>query len=190
MNSVQERQPAAPAHCPRQIRLVLAANRGLVDRSLSTVIPFQATGGPSMGQLVQTLKERGHRLTPQRQLILEAIESADGHASAESVHAKVAAQFPQVNISTVYRTLELLQNLGLVTHTHFDDGIALYHLTEDSHHQHMVCRLCGSEREIDVDELWPLDRHLRERYGFQADLAHFAIIGTCAACVADGEADP
>ena len=138
-----------------------------------------------MGQLVQTLKERGHRLTPQRQMILDAIEMTKGHVSAESVHAKVTAQFPQVNISTVYRTLELLQNLGLVTHTHFDDGIALYHLAEDSNHQHMVCRTCGSEREIAVEELLPLDRHLRERYGFQADLAHFAIIGTCGACSAD-----
>ena len=99
-----------------------------------------------MGQLVQTLKERGHRLTPQRQLILDAIEAAEGHISAEWVHSKVAAQFPQVNISTVYRTLELLQNMGLVTHTHFDDGIAIYHLAEDSHHQHMVCRGCGAER--------------------------------------------
>lgn len=142
-----------------------------------------------MGQLVQTLKERGHRLTPQRQLILEAIESTAGHVSAESVHAKVAAQFPQVNISTVYRTLELLQKLGLVTHTHFDDGIALYHLAEDSHHQHMVCRGCGSEREIAVEELSALDRHLRERYGFQADLAHFAIVGTCKACSKAVDAD-
>ncbi|MCC7368509.1 MAG: transcriptional repressor [Chloroflexi bacterium] len=136
-----------------------------------------------MGQLVHTLKERGHRLTPQRQLILDAIEAAEGHVSAESVHAQVAAQFPQVNISTVYRTLELLQTLGLVTHTHFDDGIALYHLAEDSNHQHMVCRTCGSERQIDVRELAPLDQHLRETYGFHADLAHFAIIGTCGDCV-------
>ena len=142
-----------------------------------------------MGQLVQTLKERGHRLTPQRQLILEAIESAEGHISAESVHGRVAAQFPQVNISTVYRTLELLQNLGLVTHTHFDDGIALYHLTEDSNHQHMVCRRCGSEREIDVGELASLDQHLRDNYGFHADLAHFAIIGTCEECYAAIEAE-
>jgi Fur family ferric uptake transcriptional regulator len=143
-----------------------------------------------MGQLVQTLKERGHRLTPQRQLILEAVESAEGHVSAETVHARVAAQFPQVNISTVYRTLELLQNLGLVTHTHFDDGIALYHLAEDSHHQHMVCRRCGMEREIDVSELQSLDQHLQATYGFHADLAHFAIIGTCKGCHAalDGEA--
>ncbi len=135
-----------------------------------------------MGQLVQTLKERGHRLTPQRQLILEAVEAAEGHVSAETVHARVAAQFPQVNISTVYRTLELLQNLGLVTHTHFDDGIALYHLAEDSHHQHMICRGCGQETEIAVSELATLDQHLQSAYGFHADLTHFAIIGTCQSC--------
>src|SRR3954453_5693940 len=145
-----------------------------------------------MGQLVQTLKERGHRLTPQRQLILEAVEAAEGHVSAETVHARVAAQFPQVNISTVYRTLELLQNLGLVTHTHFDDGIALYHLAEDSHHQHMVCRRCGMESEIDVAELAPLDQHLQKTYGFHADLAHFPTRGPCKASQEplEGDAPP
>jgi len=137
-----------------------------------------------MGQLIQVLKERGHRLTPQRQLILEAIEEIDDHVSAESVHSKVAARFPQVNISTVYRTLELLQDLGLVTHTHFDDGIAQYHLASENPHQHMVCRRCGSTREIEVSVLDPVDRHLREQYGFEADLAHFAIVGICGSCAA------
>jgi len=140
-----------------------------------------------MGQLVQTLKERGHRLTPQRQLILDAIEDAESHVSAEAVHSKVAARFPQVNISTVYRTLELLQEIGLVTHTHFDDGIAQYHLASRAPHQHMVCRRCGDEREIDVSVLDPIDTHLRAEYGFQADLAHFAIVGLCATCAAAGE---
>ncbi len=138
-----------------------------------------------MASMVQTLKEQGHRLTPQRQLILEAIEASEGHVSAESVHARVAAQFPQVNISTVYRTLELLQNLGMVTHTHFDDGVAKYHLASLAAHQHMVCRRCGDEREIDVRVLDPLDQHLREQYGFAADLAHFAIVGLCARCAAE-----
>jgi len=137
-----------------------------------------------MGQMVQSLKEQGHRLTSQRQLILEAIEASEGHVSAESVHATVAAQFPQVNISTVYRTLELLQDLGMVSHTHFDDGIAQYHLASEAQHQHMVCRRCGAEREIDVTVLDPLDRHLRENYGFVADLTHFAIVGLCASCAA------
>ena len=138
-----------------------------------------------MGEMVQALKERGHRLTPQRQMILEAIEASRGHVSAESIHAEVAARFPQVNISTVYRTLELLQDLGLVSHTHFDDGIAQYHLASEAQHQHMVCRRCGHEQELAVSVLDPLDRHLRERYGFVADLAHFAIVGLCAKCVAD-----
>ena len=143
-----------------------------------------------MASMVQALKEQGHRLTPQRQLILEAIETSEGHVSAESIHAKVAARFPQVNISTVYRTLELLQDLGMVRHTHFDDGIAQYHLASEAQHQHMVCRRCGDERELDVRVLDPLDRHLRERYGFVADLAHFAIVGLCARCAADPAPQP
>jgi Fur family ferric uptake transcriptional regulator len=137
-----------------------------------------------MGQMVQALKARGLRLTPQRQMILEAIEASRGHVSAELIRAQVAARFPQVNISTVYRTLDLLQHLGLMTHTHFDDGIAQYHLATEEPHQHMVCRRCGQEREIEVSILQPLDRHLRERYGFEADLAHFAIVGLCAKCAA------
>ena len=143
-----------------------------------------------MASMVQALKEQGHRMTPQRQLILEAIEASEGHVSAESIHARVASRFPQVNISTVYRTLELLQDLGLVSHTHFDDGIAQYHPASEAQHQHMVCRRCGDEREIDVRVLDPLDRHLRERYGFVADLGHFAIVGLCAGCAAATAAAP
>ena len=139
---------------------------------------------------LELLRERGQRMTPQRQLILEAVQQLEGHISAEAVHARVAARFPQVNISTVYRTLELLQNLGLVTHTHFDDGIAIYHLAEDSHHQHMVCRRCGSEQELGLELLEPLGLELRRRHGFQADLAHFAIIGTCGACADPDESTP
>ena len=132
--------------------------------------------------LVELLRERGQRMTPQRQLILEAVQSIDGHISVEAVHARVAARFPQVNISTVYRTLDLLQELGLVTHTHFDDGVAQYHRAEETPHQHLVCRSCGSEQELDLAVLEPLGSELRTRYGFLADLAHFALVGLCQAC--------
>jgi Fur family ferric uptake transcriptional regulator len=121
-------------------------------------------------------------MTPQRQLILEAVQAIDGHISAEAVHSRVAARFPQVNISTVYRTLELLQDIGLVTHTHFDDGVAQYHRAEEGLHQHLVCRACGSEQELDLAVLEPLGAMLRERYGFEADLAHFALVGLCRGC--------
>lgn len=139
-------------------------------------------GNNGVSQLIDSLRQRGLRMTPQRQLILEAIEALEGHVSAESVHAQVVRQFPQVNISTVYRTLDLLEELGLVRHTHFDDGIAQYHLSEVALHQHLVCRGCGSERELDVSILQPLGRKLLSDYGFRVDLAHFALIGWCANC--------
>jgi Fur family ferric uptake transcriptional regulator len=133
-------------------------------------------------ELQAALKAHGLRMTPQRQLILDAIASIRGHVSADVVHQQVAERFPNVNISTVYRTLELLQELGLVTHTHFDDGIAQYHLAEDGAHQHLVCRQCGAEVELDLAVLKPVAERLRRDYGFDPDLAHFAIVGVCSNC--------
>lgn len=131
---------------------------------------------------VELLRQRGLRMTPQRQLILEAVESIEGHISVEAVHARVVARFPQVNVSTVYRTLELLEDLGLVHHTHFDDGVAQYHRAELGLHQHLVCRLCGWEEELELSVLEPLGEEIRRRHGFEVDLAHFALVGRCHAC--------
>jgi Fur family transcriptional regulator, ferric uptake regulator len=138
-------------------------------------------------ELIGMLRERGQRMTPQRQLILEAIQDIEGHISAEAVHARVAARFPQVNISTVYRTLELLEELGVVSHTHFDDGVAQYHRADRGIHQHLVCRGCGFEQEIDLAELQPLGDQIQQRFGFQVDLAHFALIGFCRDCALRAE---
>ena len=134
--------------------------------------------------LQRALKDAGMRMTPQRQLILDAIGGLDGHISADTVHRRVVERFPNVNISTVYRTLELLQEMGLVTHTHFDDGVAQYHLSAEGQHQHLVCRMCGSEWELELGVLGPLAQRLRDEHGFEADLAHFAIVGVCRACTA------
>ena len=135
-------------------------------------------------ELQRALKDAGLRMTPQRQLILDAVSSLHGHISADVVHRQVVERFPNVNISTVYRTLELLQEMGLVTHTHFDDGVAQYHLADEGKHQHLVCRQCGLERELEMSVLEPLAISLRAEYGFEPDLAHFAIVGICADCVA------
>ena len=135
-----------------------------------------------MGQLVQTLRERGHRLTPQRQLILEAIESADGHVSAESVHAKVAAQFPQVNISTVYRTLELLEQLGLVKHAHLGHGPPNYHLAAEAEHIHLVCRGCHNVEDVDPAAAEALAALLEREQGFETDVHHLTVYGRCTEC--------
>ena len=136
-----------------------------------------------MGQLSATLKARGVRLTLQREIILDVLEVIPGHISVEDVYGRVHARFPQVNVSTIYRTLELLEQEGLLSHTHFHDGVAKWHRKEEARHQHLVCRRCGSESDLDLAIIDPLARDLRERYGFQADFTHFAIVGLCRACL-------
>jgi Fur family ferric uptake transcriptional regulator len=132
--------------------------------------------------LLAELRARGLRVTPQRQLILEAVASMHGHITADRVHQVVVQRFPDVNITTVYRTLETLDELGLVTHTHFHDGVANYHLGSEPPHQHLVCVRCRSETRLDMALLEPLAAELRERYGFEAALGHAAIVGVCHDC--------
>jgi Fur family ferric uptake transcriptional regulator len=106
-----------------------------------------------------------------------------GHVSADQVYQQVVRVFPDVNISTVYRTLEVLEELGVVRHTHFHDGVAQYERTDAAQHHHMVCTRCGADSEVDVEVLEPLATELKRRYGFEADLAHSAIVGICSDCL-------
>ncbi len=99
---------------------------------------------PSSSGLALKLTEQGYRLTPQRLMIFSAIENSDNHISAEEIYAQVVAKYPNVNISTVYRTLELLKRLGLVTETDLGEGRVRYHPADKGHHHHLVCRECGA----------------------------------------------
>ena len=141
----------------------------------------------SATELKVALKQRGLRMTPQRQLILNAVAALHGHVSVEQVYQDVVRVFPDVNISTVYRTLEVLEELGLVRHTHFHDGVAQFERTDEAPHHHMVCTRCGATSELDLDVLQPLAVELKRRYGFEADLAHSAIVGQCRGCTAQSE---
>jgi Fur family transcriptional regulator, ferric uptake regulator len=139
---------------------------------------------PSTAQLKVALKQRGLRMTPQRQLILDVVAALHGHVSADQVYQHVVREFPDVNISTVYRTLEVLEELGLVRHTHFHDGVAQFQRTDEAPHHHMVCTRCGGDWELDLVLLQPLADELKRHYGFEADLAHSAIVGLCRGCAA------
>ncbi|MBI4331570.1 MAG: transcriptional repressor [Chloroflexi bacterium] len=131
---------------------------------------------------LEKLKQHGYRQTPQRSLILEAIERAGGHISAEEIYATVQAKFPEVNMSTVYRTVELLKKLGLVTETDLGEGRVRYHFGIKGHHHHLICQGCGKIYELRETHLTPLRRALFEEYGFEADLRHLAIFGFCREC--------
>jgi Fur family ferric uptake transcriptional regulator len=128
------------------------------------------------------LRAKGLRMTPQRQLILDVVSSMRGHISVDQVHRQVAARYPDVNITTVYRTLEVLEASGFVRHTHFHDGRSQFERTDEPPHQHLVCKLCGADRELDLSVLEPLAQDLLGRFGFEADLSHTAIVGICEAC--------
>ena len=107
--------------------------------------------------LAARLREQGLRLTPQRQLILRAVEEL-GHATPDEVLAHVRSQVSSVNASTVYRTLEVLEELGLVRHTHLSDRAPTYHSTREHEHVHVVCRRCHAVRSYDPDGRRPRGR--------------------------------
>ena len=132
--------------------------------------------------LLQILREKGYRLTPQRMMVLEAIEASHDHISAEEIHARARLQYPYINISTVYRTLELLKENGLVTETDLGGGRFLYHPTGKAQHHHLVCRKCGKVRDIDITVLDKLREQLKAQHSFDAELEHIAIFGTCDRC--------
>lgn len=127
------------------------------------------------------LRQRGYRLTPQRQLVLEAVDVL-GHATPDDILTQVRKTAAGINVSTVYRTLELLEELGLVSHAHLGPGAPTYHLADRHHHLHLVCRDCDDVIEADVSVAAEFTRKLLDTFGFDTDMKHFAIYGRCGAC--------
>jgi Fur family ferric uptake transcriptional regulator len=129
----------------------------------------------------ERLRARGYRLTPQRQLVLEAVAEL-GHATPEEIVTAARRTASGINISTVYRTLELLEELGLVQHTHLGHGAPTYSVTSDHDHVHLVCRDCGGVEEAPPAVVEPIVLELASTRGFQVDVGHFAVFGRCREC--------
>lgn len=129
----------------------------------------------------EQLRKRGYRLTPQRELILGAV-NALGHATPDEVLGEVHRHSTAVNVSTVYRTLEVLEELGLVRHTHLSDRAPTYHAVSDHAHFHLVCRNCRKVVSVDADVAGSFVERLRADYEFEADVGHLTVFGHCTAC--------
>lgn len=127
------------------------------------------------------LRGSGYRLTPQRELILGAVETLR-HATPDEVYAEVRTHSTAVNISTVYRTLEVLEELGLVRHAHLSDRAPTYHAVTGHAHFHLVCRNCGLVTSVDPEVVQPFVASLRSERGFVADVGHLTVFGTCEEC--------
>lgn len=132
--------------------------------------------------IIDELREKGLRMTPQRLMIVAAVENSTQHISAEEIYALVIEKYPNVNISTVYRTLDTLEELKLVTKTDLGDGCVRYHPADKGHHHHLVCRECGAIIDLDEKALTELEEMLLHDYNFIADLRHLGISGKCVKC--------
>ena len=129
----------------------------------------------------ERLRAQGYRLTPQRELVLAAVERL-GHGTPDEILHAVREHSEAVNISTIYRTLELLEGLGLVRHTHLSDKAPTYHSTAGPEHVHLKCRGCGEVVDASPDLFAPMQESLTAEHGFTADLGHLTVFGSCRKC--------
>lgn len=130
----------------------------------------------------ERLRERGLRWTPQRRLLIEVMAETDGHVTATELVDRCRSADPETTPSTVYRTLDLLEELGLVRHCHGVDGREEFHVLPETEHGHLFCESCGQSWDIEGDEAAALVRSLRRERGFQVDLSHLSVVGVCAEC--------
>jgi Fur family ferric uptake transcriptional regulator len=136
------------------------------------------------------VREAGGRATIALRSVVAALVEAEGHRSVEEIVAVVAAEYPDISESTVYRTLERLEELDIAYHVHLGHGPSQWHLAGWRSHQHLICRNCGGVIEVAPGLFEPLASELEARYGFRADVGHFAVSGTCMPCAAAGASSP
>ena len=139
-----------------------------------------------MSDLRAKLRDSGYRLTPQRELILAAVDAL-GHATPDEVLAEVRAHSSAVNASTVYRTLEVLEGLGLVRHAHLSDRAPTYHTVTDHEHFHIVCRNCQKVVSVDPHMLDALSAAFARSTPSSSTSATSRSSGTARTCPGDDQ---
>ncbi|MEN9507147.1 MAG: hypothetical protein RI958_3073 [Actinomycetota bacterium] len=130
---------------------------------------------------LDAIRDRGGRVTDQRRAMLRVLFEESDFVTADDLAIRVHDHLPEVHVSTVYRFLDTLESMGLVTHVHLGHGPAVYHLTE-GRHAHVVCGSCGATRVVDAQLLQSWSDQLRSVAGFELVDQHFALAGRCGEC--------
>jgi Fur family ferric uptake transcriptional regulator len=138
------------------------------------------------GEVRERLRARGLRWTPQRRTLVEVLAGVDGHVTGAELVERCRAADPATTPSTVYRTLDVLEELGLVRHAHAADGREEFHVLPDADHGHLHCLGCHATWEIDEAEAASLVGALRAQRGFHVDLSHLSVSGLCRDCEPGG----
>jgi Fur family ferric uptake transcriptional regulator len=133
------------------------------------------------------LKDEGYKLTPQRRATLDVILDQQGkHLSTEDIFLMVKKRCPEIGLATVYRTIQLLEQLGIVSKHNFDDGRSRYELVdsaEDHQHHHLICLQCGRVLEVEGDLLEHLEKSIDRKYRFRIVDHKVKFFGYCNICI-------
>ena len=138
-----------------------------------------------MPSISARLRQAGFRVTPQRQLILDAVCKLGGHVTPEAVYKQVRSITPAINRATVYRTLHFLTEQQILAEMALPNGRTGYEIASETPHHHLVCRQCGGTVEIEDGLIRPLAAEIEAQYNFTLDMRHVTFLGLCAACRED-----
>jgi Fur family ferric uptake transcriptional regulator len=141
-----------------------------------------ATDVPPWADVRDRLHARGLRWTPQRRVLIEVLSGANGHVTGAELVERCRAVDAATTPSTVYRTLDVLEELGIVRHAHGADGREEFHVLPAVEHGHLYCSVCGSTWAIEAAEAASLVSSLEASRGLEVDLSHVTVVGRCAAC--------
>jgi Fur family transcriptional regulator, ferric uptake regulator len=133
----------------------------------------------TVDEAIDAMRERGMRVSTPRRLVLEALFAADGPVSAQQLSGELA-----IDITSVYRNLEVLERFGVVGHVHLAHGAGLYVLAGRQQSEYLYCECCATLTAVAVEDLDPVRDLIQEQFGFQARFTHFAIVGLCERCAA------
>lgn len=136
----------------------------------------------------ERLKQMGCKLTMQRRSVLDVlIEHSNAHLSTEEIYDKVKAKFPEIGLATVYRTVQLFEEMGIIDRLNFDDGCSRFELaSEDTvhHHHHLICQECNKVFEVENDLLDDIEKEIESKYNFKIHDHNVMFYGICKECSA------
>jgi Fur family ferric uptake transcriptional regulator len=145
------------------------------------------TTAASWDQVRERLHERGLRWTPQRRLLIDVLSRMDGHITGAELVERCRAEDPETTPSTVYRTLDVLEDIGLIRHAHGLDGREEFHVRPAREHGHLLCSVCHGAWEIEAAEVTGLVTDFHRVHGFRVDLGHLSVVGVCRDCGAQAD---
>jgi Fur family ferric uptake transcriptional regulator len=131
---------------------------------------------------LEVLRTKGKRITAQRSLLLEVIRESHGHLDADEIYRRARSKDPRISLSTVYRNLNLLKELGLVSELHLDQEHHHYELREETDHYHLICSGCGRVMEFESPLVDQMTAEVGEKQGFFTERTHIDLVGLCSEC--------